>query len=768
MGRSLPEAKSRVSSGPQQGKPRTSSIRTRINHYTYSAILAVSSFVFLNLVNFLPAAPAFPLLVAIGLTIFSLRRAKAALSVLYSLVILSIVYQWVGFGLIPLVSSGEGLAVVALSIFLLMTNYSNLKIESTSMALAILSVGLMVTPVFYLSVPLVVVAAIVGGVASISAISTTFVFTLLPMLEIDNALYFIRVGTSNTPPVLFAQLSDLAQNMRPPLSGLNVALTGLPPGIVYPQANQVATILLGGIPTLAVPIILFSLAFGFSASIAGIVITVLRRLTAFGKLQDVLRKTSPLVTAVTTPVAFIFLITFLSPKNIGGYTTGFAQDPNLTLNIVLSSILLGALFTGREYVVSLLEEKEFAKSELVPLLAEARMAMEEVLRTIDKVSVGVPSLELGDERRTINEYASHMTDVEKGMNTAPTKTLQGWVAEIREKIIPALRRTMPEVLRLKVSNEVNTLIALAATYNASLEEAGLDLRFPEPAGLSGKGGIDEAIQTYKSLSNDIAVSGEEVFKRYAGTLNASNALLGREKSEPPLDPAALFTSHDYATAMKLLAEEYWLNFHIGTQDEFLNKLKDLTAAEKQLEPILRPAEVAGLRKTMGVLENVSPVDSPSVVERMNELISLLATLASNAKSEVEDLGRMIRDLTPASTRAVQFEALGQLGMVTNLQQEFGHVAPSFGEVTNLIMSTLPILEAQRESQRRDESKMIIISHYPAAKRLLSSMLEKKKIILISELPFQREPASTFAKIYAISNRDVKYDEINEQMVVKNA
>ena len=201
--------------------------RARVTAYTSALIVAVASSVFLEVVPFLPAPPILPLLVGLALGGLSLRNKGVAIATLYLLVYFSVLWQMIGFGFFQLLSAGVGVAVLlamAVPLFPFLTK----RVDLSSMALAILAVALMLTPAYFVSIPLVAVAALTfGSLASLEALALTFVFFLTPFLLLENALYFTTTSGA-TAPIIFGQFSLLAQNLRPPLPGLNILLTGLP------------------------------------------------------------------------------------------------------------------------------------------------------------------------------------------------------------------------------------------------------------------------------------------------------------------------------------------------------------------------------------------------------------------------------------------------------------------------------------------------------------------------------------------------------------
>ena len=316
--------------------------------------------------------------------------------------------------------------------------------------------------------------------------------------------------------------------------------------------------------------------------------------------------------------------------------------------------------------------------------------------------------------------------------------------------------------------EVNTLVSLANTHNGSLTEAKSDVIYPELRSLSGDVGLEPAVLTYTNTVDRISRSSEGIYSSFVASSNACNTLLGRDQSEPPMDPASLFTAHDYSTGMKLLAQEYWLNFHIAREAEFSAKAGEVKALMQQLEKALRPTESARISTLLDTISSAPPAKAPMVLEKTQELLVVLGQEIGGAKKEIEELEVMVKDLTPAALRVGEFEATNWIGPISRLQEQLTKVKPSFDEIVAYVRDSIPVLESLREAQRRDESKLVIISQYQVAKHELDTRLAGKSTVSIEELPFQIEAARIYAKIYASSNRAARYNENEELITVENA
>ncbi len=314
--------------------------RARVIAYTSALIIAIASSVYLTVVPFLPASPIVPILVGVGLGALSLRNRGISIATLYLLVYFSVLWQMIGFGFFQLLSAGVGLAVL-LAMALPLLPFMLKRVELSSMALAVLAVSLMLTPAYFVSIPLIAAAALTfGGFASLEALAASFIFFLTPFLLLENALYFTTTSGA-TAPIIFGQFSILAQNLRPPLPGLNVLLTGLPANYLSHSALPVSTWLSQSSGILLIPMVILGVILVVSSSIGGVARTLIERLEKSremtGRVKLVL---APLVVAVVTPTVFIVLLTLLSRPESGGFQTSLTERPLAPAGLLHARLLL--------------------------------------------------------------------------------------------------------------------------------------------------------------------------------------------------------------------------------------------------------------------------------------------------------------------------------------------------------------------------------------------------------------------------------------------
>jgi hypothetical protein len=747
----------------------SSRVRKRVDNYTSAFVMAVSTFAFLSIVNFLPGAPLLPLLIGAGLGLATLSRPVWAGSVLALLVFLSILWQLIGFGLVGLTNSTVGeIAAVFLIIFIVFDLLSA-RSQPDSMALSILAVSLMLTPYYYLSIAAIVVAAAIGGLRSIGPVSTAFISTLTPLLLIENAIFYSKaVGQLHAPPIIFSQLSNLAANQVPPLGSLNIFLTGLGQGTPSPYSDVLIRFVTSEQATvILIPLIIIAIIFSSSASIAGAMGTVFEWLTSAGRFGEQFRVFSALIASVVTPLAFVLLTVALSPPNLGAYQTDLVSRPNDAALLIAGSVVLGGAFTGREFLVRRLEQAERMKVEITKLLAKVDESFKGLVAILDRVTSSAPNISVSEYQRTMQEVGSLVGDIKKGVAAADLTQLGRWLALLRESVIPGLG-SIPESLRIKVVEETNALLALASTYNSILEEARAQGRLPERPPFRQQIELDDAITRYLTIAGDVTDSDVKVFQEYKQTTEAFNILMGSQLIVPPVDPAKILETHDYAMAMKLVAQDYWLNFHATRGDEFEAGVLALVEKLKKLSGRLDPAAAKRIVDTVSGLVKPEPSAAPLVLAKVREVVAVLQDAVRRVRDEVERLQGLSKSLSPETLRIVTFEILEKGAVVSKLEKKTDALKPSLEEVGSFADEAFFVFGEVEEARRKDARSMLLLSQYPTAAALIEGQLREKKAVKLSELPFLPDASTVYARLYASGRRTIRYDDLNEEVVQKHA
>ena len=749
------------------GSPEKPGPRERADEYTTAFILALSAFVFLDTVHFLPGAPLLPVLVAAGLALASLSRPVWASGVLGLLAFLAIIWQLLGFGLGGLLGSTPGLVVAVLLVLYIAVDLAVARHQPASMALALLAVSLMLTPFYYLSVAMIVIAAVMGGPRSIGPVASTFISTLLPFILIENAIAYAGVQpTVQLPPVIFSQLQKVAQNQIPSLGSLNVFLTGLPANAASTYSGAFVTFITGErASVIIIPLVLLSIIFSSSASLAGATHTLFEWLTK-GKMTRRLRAFLPLIAAIATPIAFVLLTVALSPPSIGGYQTDLVTRPGDAGLLIGGSVLVGSAFTGRELLLQRLERLQRMKAELRTLLDAMEKESEDLRGALEKVQSNAPKLDVGELMHRFQEVMSKAGDIRKGLETADVKQAGAWVDEVLNVALPELER-MPELLRVRMIEEANSLLALSSIYNAMLEETLAEGRFNEKAeGLAGMD-LDQAISAYLRVAARVKEDTEAVFQEYKDATGAFNALMGREIIVPPVDPAKVLETDDYPTAMKLVTQDYWTNFQAVRLPELEGALAALVKRMEKLRDSLDAGPGRKVGETMGLLsvEGVSPAQALKQVEAV---VGDLRDSAEKVGEEVERLQNLAKSLSPEAARIVRFEILGQAQAVAAVGKKAQTLKPSVEEVGGFAEEAALVFGAVEEARRKDARSMLMLSQYPVASDLMDAALAEGKSVRLADLPFIPEASVVFARLYTSGKRSLGYDDLNEEVQRKHA
>ncbi len=741
----------------------------RIERYITPVLTGACSFLFLLLVPFLPGSPVLPALVSLGLAFYSARRPRGAAITFYALVFVSIVWQLVGFGLIQLAARPAGLVIAFVLLAPLLVNFLNPKLSPASLSVIFLAVAVMLTPEYYLSVPLVAAAVVMDGLASVAADASTFIFTLAPLLLVENALYFGTPGVSpDSPPIMFAQLSRVAAGIRPSLPGLNFFLTGLPQGLFSGSIPSVVAYLTERAYVLLIPLAVFAVIFSLSVSAAGILTSVRDRLLAFARLSRALKVAWPAIVIVVTTAVFAGLLIALSPDNLAGYQTGLSPDP---AHLALASMMVGATVIGAAlslngHVNSIMRNSTISRDSLAQSLGTAKKLTGDLRVLAEKVNGSAPSVGLRVETSVLDEYSSYIADIERQLPSSSVQAVSTWDGDLRARIIPTLE-SLPEQIRVKVVNELNSVISISKSVNNTMEHVGSGTVFPGE-GLSVLGlSTDDALDTYARFTAEVKVKVSELYTQYVAAAKALDVLIDKTVSEPPVNPEVLISTQDYVTAMRLLAEDYSMTFHLEYKDELESKAKEFVEKLTLFSKGLPEEDRAKLAPFLDLGEP-RPLDSQRILTLVEGALASVRGMVRDAAGDAERLASMVATLMPAATTVLKFETLAELEGLKALGREAGALRPALAQVSKLLVKAKAALEAHMESERNDGENLILVAQYPLAQRLIRGMAETKREVSLAELPFQPDAAHLYAKIYVASDPAARYDSQNETLLLGHA
>jgi len=741
--------------------------RARVIAYTSALIIAIASSVYLAVVPFLPASPTVPLLVGVGLGALSLRNRGISIATLYLLVYFSVLWQMIGFGFFQLLSAGVGVSVLLVMAVPLLP-FMTKRVELSSMALAVLAVALMLTPAYFVSIPLIAAAAFTfGGFASLEALATTFLFFLTPFLLLENALYFTTVSGA-TAPIIFGQFSLLSQNMRPPLPGLNVLLTGLPANYLSHYALPVSNWLSQSSGILLIPMVILGSILVVSSSMGGLTRTLVERFEKSREMTGGVRLVlAPLVVAVVTPTVFILLLTLLSRPEAGGFQTSLTDDPShlQAFYMLGSSFLLTTSFIGRESLILRLEGVQVGTEGLEELMEKCEAKMKEVQALLDLVSRKVPSMSLSGERQSLSEFATYIADARKQIKGASGATIGQLQKQLQATVLLPLTQ-QPDQIRRRVASEIRGLISATATANNRLEEARISLRYPDIPQAADNSGLDDLVKAYEAAIAPIREVTLQLSDKYGRESTALNALMGQEEVSPPVSAAVLMGSNEFIGAMRLVAEEYWLNFHLRWADQVDQKKSMLLDELEDLRDAVGEGERPRLDDIEKVVAAAEPANSVMTLEALRQLRSMLEVVVSRTASGADRVGEMLESLDLRSVKTLKFETFNRLGEVVELKKRLETVVASFDSLTNFLANAAGALKSQSAAWKSDRENLVTLAQYPLAKKIIKAMLETQTTLALAKLPFPKKASALYAQLYATGNSGVEFDESGERLVAK--
>ncbi|MDG7022881.1 MAG: hypothetical protein JRN07_05730, partial [Nitrososphaerota archaeon] len=698
--------------------------RARVTAYTSAVIIAVSASVFLAVVPLLPAAPVIPILVGIGLGALSMRNRGIAIATLYLLVYFSVLWQMIGFGFFQLLSAGVGVAVL-LAMALPLLAFMTRRVELSSMALAALAVALMLTPAYFLSVPIIAAASLTfGGLASLEALAATFIFFLTPFLLLENALYFTTTGGA-TAPIIFGQFTLLSQNLRPSLPGLNVLLTGLPAGYLSHHALAVSTWLAGSAGVLLIPMVIFGVVLVAAASVGAVSRTLLER---FEKQREVGGSVklvfAPLVVAVVTPAIFIVLISLLSLPESGGFQTSFTSDPShLQAAYMLgSSFLLTTSFIGRESLILRLEGVQVGTEGLEALIGACLAKMKDSQELLDRVSGLVPSMNMSGERRSMSEYSAYISDIQRQMGGASAALIAQFQSQLEATVLAPLEGFHDLVTR-RVASEIRGLISATATANNHLEESKVTLRYPDIPPVEDASPLDALVSAYQAAVAAIKDVTKELSDLYSKETSSLEVLMGQEEVGAPVNATALLDTDEFTRSMRLVAEEYWLNFHLRWSEPVDQKKSALLDVVKGVYPAMKEGERGRLDSISKAVEAACPSNSASTLESLVDLRSVVEKTVTETSSGAQRVQSMLESLELGPVRVLRFETINRANEVAELKNGLRGLGVSFDAMTGFLRAAAGVLQSQVDAWKVDRENLVVLAQYPLARRVIERLLE---------------------------------------------
>ena len=433
--------------------------------------------------------------------------------------------------------------------------------------------------------------------------------------------------------------------------------------------------------------------------------------------------------------------------------------------MIASSLILGSVFTGREYGIQWLERTEKAGIKVSQKIGAIKDLIVFNQKLLSQAVAEAPSINFSPEAKTVEETESTLNDYGRGISTASYETLNEWIQELDNVLAPKIK-SLPEDLRVRVIGELNYLLSLVVTYNNLLKEVALKKSFSEL--IEPKGNIDfsQALKDYSTLVIDVKTNSKDIFNMYKETFNAYTVLTSQLEVQPPVDPSRLFESNDYEGGIKLLAQEYWLNFHIKNQPELENLVASLLVKINGLIEQLDEHNAQKLKLMNEKIVDPKPVNSIIILEGIKKLNVTIDDILNEVLGEITQLQKLVNSF-PGTVKVIQFEVFNYSARLKSLRDRNLNSKLTLRDSTTIVEELTDFMKYYRASRKADEGNLIIVSQLPVAMKIIKSELSTRKSLEISDLPFQRKAAQTYATYYAINNPDTKYDE-EKEVIRKNA
>jgi len=732
-----------------------SKARSRVAEYTASLLVVLASFLFFTFVPFVPDPPVIPFLIALGLGAVSLRNRGVSVTVLYILVFFAVLWQMIGFGFFQLLAAGVGVAVLVALVIPLFA-FTSTNVDVTSMSLAIICVALMFTPAYFVSIPIIAAAAAVTGFASLEATSSSFIFLLAPFLLLDNALFFAG-SPSGSAPIIFGQLTYLSSNFRPALPGLNVFLTALPADYMSPQAPFVSSFLTNNWQLLVIPLALLGIIIFVSSFFGRLARSFLSKVARFKESAMFTDVVTPVTVSLVVPAAFVALLIPFSLRGAGGFQTTLSQVPLQIVLMLVSSLFLGMVFEAREFLVHRIESSEVARKKVEGLVVESRAAIGGVRRDLTEVARRVPSLNVGTEEMALSEYSSYLDDIQRRLQEAGEESLTQWTERLEGTVLPSLGSSR-ERLTAAVLNQLRTLAAVTETVNANLEKASVRLRYTQVPDAPADASLDAAVGLYERVASKIDRETRNLFEAYTSAFEAFNRLMDQHGMTIPVSPDTLLDSHEYVTAMRLVAEEYWLNFHLRYVEELEAKKSLLLEQLHKTSPFLTSQQASQLSGVLEPIRVSTPADSVALLGHVDEARVVLSAQIKVLEDSPRVIKRAIESVDPKAARVIPFQTPKKLNEITSLRKEFDSARDGIDSLTRFLVTYGSEFQALVTVWRSDREGLGLLAQYPTARTVIGKVLSDQGRVKVKTLPYGRTTAVIYAQLYASENPKSSFDQ----------
>jgi len=738
------------------------------------SLIAVSSYVFMTNVPFLPGAPVIPLIISLILGLVAFRVPGYSDTFLALIVFFSIAWQFLGFILPPSPSiAGVDWQAIWLStafvLAILALNMLSAISEPLAVSSAALASALLMTRYFYIAPALLVVPSLVRGFGSMIPTAYSFIATSLPLIVLENALR----GDKGLP-ALFTYLEVLKENIREPIPSLNIFAVGIPPSMISERWRDVVQYFSSGaVLGLIAPLTCLSISFVFAAVAARSVLRLYERIPQLENRVFIKRVARPLIASITSVGVFSLLLVSLSPSNIGGYVTGFQEDPELLGQLFLWALAVGSMFSAREAVLYSLEGAEEAGDALREAISEGEKGYSAVSSMVKLISSKAPSVDLSEEVRELEEIGAALRDAGARLSIAKRPLIEEALTRVRGLYLPKIR-DMPGRIRGKIVEELMRLDSACKKGNYTLKGAGVRGHlFPEISEAPGAEDLEHVTSYYEEYVSRVRASVSSLYTLYIKSVESINKLYGEEIISPPPDhmnPASLLNAGSYSDAVELVSG-LWRSLQESVGQRLASTCTEILEAVSRLEGVLRGEDLERLRAILASIGDScrGAGGAISLAGAVEDLRGLLISAVSAAIKDLERVRRveaLLERLDPIASKGLELRSPRMAGELQRVKLDLEASVVSLPKMVTLSAAVRDILWNYLVSVREDESKIMTLSQYPLAKVFIDIAIKSKGSINIEELPFTASASEVYARIYSRSSRNVVY--IEEEAVIRVA
>jgi len=486
--------------------------------------------------------------------------------------------------------------------------------------------------------------------------------------------------------------------------------------------------------------------------------SLLKKVARFRESPIVMRVVTPLAVSLVVPAAFLALLLPFSLPGAGGFQTSLSDASHLQIVLMLvSSVFLGTVFAARESLVKRMESGEVARAKVEGLALESRAAIDRARVELKDVSRAVPSLNVSGEERSLSEYSSYLDDVQRRLQEAGGESLVQWAERMDRVVLPSLGKSR-ERLTSGVMNELRTLEAVTETVNANLEKASVRLRFTKVPAAPDDASLDAAVDLHGKVVSRIDEETRSLFLAYNAAFESFNRLMALRGMATPVSPDTLLASHEYVTAMRLVAEEYWLNFHLRYSEELESKKNSLLEQLRRLSYVLASQQAVQLGGLIDSIKGTAPADSVALLRLVENVRSLLDAQIKVFEDSPRIIKRAVESVDPKATRVIAFQTPRKLNEVASLRKDFDTSQDGLDSLTRFLTAAGPSLQALYTSWRADREGLQLLAHYPTARRVIEKMLGEQGKVKVRNLPYGKTTAAIYAQLYAAENPKSSFDQ----------